>query len=131
MNITIKIEAEGIEKAITLLANRIGSMTMGTAAQPESPVAEEKSAKKRKSVTAVGTAEAPASSTTTACASPAEAASPQREYTLEDVRARLGELSSDGKKEEIKSLFAKFGVAKLTELQPEKFGELLAAAEAL
>lgn len=128
MNITIKIEAEGIEKAITLLANRIGSMTT---AQPESPVAEEKSAKKRKSVTAVGTAEAPASSTTTASASPAEAASPQREYTLEDVRARLGELSSDGKKEEIKSLFAKFGVAKLTELQPEKFGELLAAAEAL
>jgi hypothetical protein len=51
--------------------------------------------------------------------------------SLEAVRARLGELSSDGKKEEIKSLFAKFGVAKLTELQPEKFGELLAAAEAL
>ena len=62
---------------------------------------------------------------------PAVEAPAPKAVTLEAVRARLGELSSDGKKEEIKSLFAKFGVAKLTELEPEKFGELLAAAEAL
>jgi hypothetical protein len=53
------------------------------------------------------------------------------EVTLETVRARLGELSTEGKKEEIKKLFSQFGVAKLTELEPAKFGELLAAAEAL
>lgn len=54
-----------------------------------------------------------------------------KEVTLEEVRARLGELSSDGKKDEIKKLFSEFGVSKLTELKAEHYSELLTAAEAL
>jgi hypothetical protein len=109
MNITIKVEADELVRAILQLAE-----SMGNNRPPES--AEKPKAKRAKP-------EAPAP-----VEEPAVEAKP---VTLEAVRARLGELSSDGKKEEIKSLFAKFGVAKLTELEPEKFGELLAAAEAL
>lgn len=108
MNITIKVEADELVQAILHLAE-----SMKTNQPVES--AEKPKAKRTKP-------EAPA---------PVEEAPASKPVTLEVVRARLGELSSDGKKEEIKSLFAKFGVAKLTELEPEKFGELLAAAEAL
>ena len=108
MNITIKVEADELVQAILHLAE-----SMKTNQPAES--AEKPKAKRAKP-------EAPAVE---------EPVPAPKAVTLEAVRARLGELSSDGKKEEIKSLFAKFGVAKLTELQPEKFGELLAAAEAL
>jgi hypothetical protein len=112
MNITIKVEADELVQAILHLAE-----SMKTNQPAES--AEKPKAKRAKP-------EAPAPVEEPAVEAPAPKA-----VTLEAVRARLGELSSDGKKEEIKSLFAKFGVAKLTELEPEKFGELLAAAEAL
>lgn len=111
MNITIKVEADELVQAILHLAE---SMKTNQPAEL-STSAEKPKAKRAKP-------EAPA---------PVEEAPASKPVTLEAVRARLGELSSDGKKEEIKSLFAKFGVAKLTELEPEKFGELLAAAEAL
>jgi hypothetical protein len=115
MNITIKVEANELVQAIFHLAE---SMKINQPAESTTP-AEKPKAKRAKP-------EAPAPVEEPAVEAPAPKA-----VTLEAVRARLGELSSDGKKEEIKSLFAKFGVAKLTELEPEKFGELLAAAEAL
>jgi hypothetical protein len=112
MNITIKVEADELVQAILHLAESMKTN------QPAESV-EKPKAKRTKP-------EAPAPVEEAAVEAPAP-----KVVTLEAVRARLGELSSDGKKEEIKSLFAKFGVAKLTELEPEKFGELLAAAEAL
>jgi hypothetical protein len=115
MNITIKVEADELVQAILQLAE---SMKNNQPAESPTP-AEKPKAKRAKP-------EAPAPVEEPTVESPAP-----KPVTLEVVRARLGELSSDGKKEEIKGLFAKFGVAKLTELQPEKFGELLAAAEAL
>jgi hypothetical protein len=51
--------------------------------------------------------------------------------TLVQVRARLAELSSEGKKEAIKKLMSDFGVSKLTEVPEEKYSELMTAAEAL
>jgi hypothetical protein len=108
MNITIKVEADELVQAIFQLAESMKTN------QPAESV-EKPKAKRAKAPVEEPAVEAPAPTV----------------VSLEAVRARLGELSSDGKKEEIKSLFAKFGVAKLTELQPEKFGELLAAAEAL
>lgn len=115
MNITIKVEADELVQAILHLAE-----SMKNNQPAESPTPAEKPKAKRAKPEAPAPVEEPA----------VEAPAPKA-VTLEAVRARLGELSSDGKKEEIKSLFAKFGVAKLTELEPEKFGELLAAAEAL
>ena len=51
--------------------------------------------------------------------------------TLEQVRAKLTELSQGGKKDDIKVLIAKFGGTKLTDLKAEQYADVLAAAEAL
>jgi hypothetical protein len=60
-----------------------------------------------------------------------EAEAPAAPVTLVQVRARLAELSSEGKKEAIKKLMSDFGVSKLTEVPEEKYSELMTAAEAL
>ncbi len=62
---------------------------------------------------------------------PAPAPAPAANVTLVQVRARLAELSSEGKKDAIKKLMADFGVSKLTEVPEEKYSELMTAAEAL
>ncbi len=61
----------------------------------------------------------------------APAPAPAAPVTLVQVRARLAELSSEGKKEAIKKLMSDFGVSKLTEVPEEKYSELMTAAEAL
>ena len=56
---------------------------------------------------------------------------PAPTVTLEQVRAKLTELSQSGKKDDIKVLIAKFGGTKLTDLKAEQYADVLAAAEAL
>lgn len=51
--------------------------------------------------------------------------------TLEQVRAVLTEKSQSGKTAEVRALLQKFGAAKLSEIEPDKYSELLKAAEAL
>lgn len=53
------------------------------------------------------------------------------EVTLEQVRARLAQLSQDGKAPQVKEILAGYGATKLTEVPADKYGELLAATEAL
>ena len=130
MEITIKIEAEGLEKAIRFLASRLG-------AEVESlpPVAKDQPEKKRrKKDDPATTASTPESETPTEPAPSEPAPAPDTDVkpiTLEAVREKLAELSANGKKEDIKKLLSDFGVAKLTDVEPAKFGELMAAAEAL
>ncbi len=50
---------------------------------------------------------------------------------LEDVRKVLAEISRSGKTTEMKALLEKFGAAKLSDIAPEKYAALLAAAEEL
>lgn len=71
--------------------------------------------------------EVPAVETPAAEAPAAEAPT----VTLEQVRAKLTELSQGGKKDDIKVLIAKFGGTKLTDLKAEQYADILAAAEAL
>lgn len=69
-----------------------------------------------------------------AAPTPAPAPTPEAAataYTLVEVRARLAELSSEGKKEAIKKLMSDFGVSKLTEIPEEMYGRLMSKAEAL
>lgn len=61
----------------------------------------------------------------------AETPAPASTVTLEQVRAKLTELSQSGKKDDIKVLIAKFGGTKLTDLKAEQYADVLAAAEAL
>lgn len=49
--------------------------------------------------------------------------------TLEEVRTVLARLSVEGHSAAVKSLIAKFGAAKLSELAPEHYAALLKEAE--
>lgn len=55
----------------------------------------------------------------------------EKVYTLEDVRGKLLELQKAGKKDEVRKLIQSFGVDKFPQVPPEKYGELMAKAEAL
>ena len=112
MNITIKVEADELVQAILHLAE-----SMKTTRPAES--VEKPKAKKPTPAPTPEVVEAPA---------PTE---PAPAVTLVQVRARLSELSSEGKKEAIKKLMADFGVSKLTEVPEEKYSELMSAAEEL
>lgn len=50
-------------------------------------------------------------------------------FKLEDVRARLAELSKAGKRAAVQDLIKSFGVDKLTLIDPAKFGEVMKKAE--
>lgn len=64
--------------------------------------------------------------------SPASPASrSEQTYTLEHVRARLAGLSTDGKRDEVKALLAKYGATRLTEIKPDDYAAVMAAAEGL
>jgi hypothetical protein len=120
MNITIKVEAPEIVEAIDRLSQ---SILMATTPR----IVHDEPAPKAKRVKAEAPAPAPAPTPEAEAPAPAPAAP----VTLVQVRARLAELSSEGKKEAIKKLMADFGVSKLTEVPEEKYGELMSAAEAL
>ena len=49
--------------------------------------------------------------------------------SLEDVRKVLAEISRSGKTAEMKSLLEQFGAQKLSDIAPEKYSALLAAAK--
>ena len=55
----------------------------------------------------------------------------EKPITLEAVRALLASKSQSGKQKEVKALIAKYGVIKLTEIDPVNFPQLLQEAEAL
>lgn len=59
--------------------------------------------------------------------SESEEASP----TLEEVRTVLAKLSVEGHSAAVKSLIAKFGVAKLSDLAPKHYAALLKEAESI
>jgi len=50
-------------------------------------------------------------------------------YTLEQVRAKLADLTRKGKRAEVKALIQSFGVSKLSEVPADKYAELMAKAE--
>jgi hypothetical protein len=96
---------------------------IGTPAEAPAP-APEPVAKKRKP-------EAPAAETPAPVTTWAATLVPPPAVTLEQVRAKLTELSQGGKAADVKSLIAKFGGTKLTDLKAEQYADVLAAAEAL
>lgn len=53
------------------------------------------------------------------------------EVTLEQVRAKLTEMSQAGKASQVKALLSVYGVAKLTDLPKDKYAAILAEAETL
>ena len=114
MNITIKVEAEELIAAINKLAAAV-SLNPAVIDQP----VVVKNAPVKKPAKAEASAAEP---------TPAPEA---KAITLEQVRAKLAEVSNAGKKNEVKELLTSYGVSKLTDLPAEKYSDLLAEAEAL
>lgn len=56
---------------------------------------------------------------------------PVKAVALEQVRAVLAEKSQDGKTAQVRELIGRFGAGKLSEIAPERYADLLAAAEEL
>lgn len=62
----------------------------------------------------------------------AEAApTPEKTYSLEEVRAILAEKSRDGFTAQIRDLLQKYGATKLSEVNPARYRDLVADAEVL
>lgn len=59
----------------------------------------------------------------------AKPAEPVREYTLEEVRAFLAELSQQGFTAQVRQLILDAGAKALSEVDPGKFGQIMAGAE--
>lgn len=78
-----------------------------------------------------GNAAAVASEPAAPAASTASSGAPAKEWTLEEVRARLAELSKAGKQTQVVSLIGALGAKKLTDVPADKYSELMAQAEAL
>ena len=57
--------------------------------------------------------------------------SEENTVTLEQVRAVLAEKSHDGFTAEVRALLEKYGASKLSQIDPSKYADLLAEAEAL
>ena len=55
----------------------------------------------------------------------------EKTFTLEEVRAKLAELTKGGKKDEVKALFAEFSVTKLSEVKESDYAALMEKAGAL
>ncbi|MCD4557004.1 hypothetical protein [Schaalia sp. lx-100] len=59
----------------------------------------------------------------------AQTAVPVREYTLEDVRGFLAELSQQGFTAKVRQLILDAGANALSEVDPAKYGQIMAEAE--
>lgn len=60
-----------------------------------------------------------------------DAPAPAKTYSLEEVRAILAEKSRDGFTAQIRDLLQKYGATKLSEVDPTRYGGLVAEAEVL
>ena len=59
------------------------------------------------------------------------APTPAKTYSLEEVRAILAEKSRDGFTAQIRDLLQRYGATKLSEVDPTRYGGLVADAEVL
>lgn len=60
-----------------------------------------------------------------------EPAGDEPTYTLVGVRSKLAGISQAGKQAQVKALIESFGAAKLTEIDPSQYAEVMKKAEAL
>lgn len=126
----------GVPRTVVAMSNAEGSSmpeAIKAAASLPAPT-ETPKVKPPKSEKPVATQPVSATATpaTTAPAEPAAASeSPSEPITLEQVRAKLTELSQGGKAAEVKALITAMGAAKLTDVASDKYPEMLEKAAAL
>ncbi|MEN6391055.1 MAG: hypothetical protein ABFD04_11620 [Syntrophomonas sp.] len=124
MDITIKIEAPALVDAINTLAVAFaGNIELlldgpGARIKAEAPLTKAEIKEQVDQENAISGESAPKKT---------EAST----FTLEQVRAKLADLSRGGKQAEVKALLNKLGAKKLTEVPEEKYPELMKEAEAI
>lgn len=74
---------------------------------------------------------APETAPEPAAKAPKKASPKASAVSLEQVRAKLADLSRAGHTAEVKALIAEQGAEKLSDVAPDRFGDLLAAADRL
>lgn len=122
--VSVEIKAPELVEAICLLASAIGvdksrvtpAKTTQKKDKPKPPVDPEPT-------------EAPPEENPTTELEPTGSDDPV--VTLDEVRAKVTQLAKSGKQAEAQALIARFGGAKLSDIDPSKYAELIKAAEAL
>lgn len=117
--ITVTLQLQNAAQ-LAFLSAALDRLNAEASSISETPV-EEKPAKKSKPVTVAAVVESPAP----------EAEAPTVEYTLQQVRAKMAELTQAGKQAGVKALLKKYGAANLTGLDPTHYAAAMAEAEAL
>jgi hypothetical protein len=129
--ITVTFSPES-ERQVAALAQAMMAYLGATAEAP--PVEDEAPKAPRKTKKAEAPAVETPAPAVEAPAPAVEAPAPAVEapaVTLEQVRAKLTELSQNGKAADVKTLIAKFGGAKLTDIKPGNYADIMKAAEVL
>lgn len=125
MEIKVKIDAPGLEKAITLLAEAISTPSIkldskGLVATGVNNTSTDTAIKKDKPKQ-----EAPKEDPKE---TPEEGKEESNTISLETVRVKLAELAQNGKQKEVKALITSLGAAKLSDVPEEQYAELLEKA---
>lgn len=110
MEIKINISAEGLENAISLLANALSSSPIPKQASSDLGL-EQTTVKEDKPKQEGKKGPAP--------------------FTFEQVRVKLAEVSQRGKQKELKALINEMGAEKLSDIPEEKYAALLEKAAML
>jgi hypothetical protein len=126
INLHLQLESPAQLAAVAAALGQIGIVPAVAAANVVLP-AEDKPAKKAKPAPAAEAPPAPTPEEAVADAAPVA----EPTVTLEQVRAKLGEITQSGKRAEVKALLEKHGAAKLTDLDKAQYAAVLADAEAL
>lgn len=101
------------------------------ASAPEAPTPSPSPAAETSAPADEGNAAAEPSAPETTAAPAVSSEGSAKQWTLEEVRARLAELSKAGKQQQVVGIIGAFGVKKLTDVPPEKYASLMKEAEAL
>ena len=128
MDINIKVEIKTPMELVHAILALAETMAMVVDKQKGEALIDQHISREDK-IEAQNAPQEPAKEEEKADAPPEEAEAPK--VTLEEVRARLADLSKNGKQAEVKDLLKQFGAKKLTDVPAEKYGELLTATEGL
>lgn len=123
MEIKIKVEATGLEKAILALAGALqGVQTLPVAeAAPQTETVKEKKETPIKETTKTKAEEVPKETKS----EEVEEKATTPGLTFEQVRIKLAEVSQKGKQKELKALITSMGAEKLSDIPEEQYAELL------
>ena len=143
MDINVKISAPELVDALNAVAAALGGKIVNAAAQqtaaPENakgkstPKTDTKKAAEQKPLASAPAQESiveePATEPETDTSE--EPLEEVKEYTTEEVRAKLTALSQSGKQAQVKALITKYGAARLSDIPADKYAAVMAEAEAM